>query len=74
MCVCVYLCVPLIKIHYLISVICSSFSTNMIAYNKTVNKRTPFFFAVSVHVYKQKGNERGKPLVKCVCVCELKLM
>lgn len=64
----VCLCVPLIKIHYLISVICSSFSTNMIGYNITVNKRTPFLRSQRSRVEGER-NARGKSLVKCLCVC-----
>lgn len=57
-----FCCVPLIKIHYLISVICSSFASFdvffliifWISYNKTKTG----------HVYKRKDRARGKP---CVC-------
>lgn len=66
------MCVALIKIHYLISVICSFLSTNMIGYNKN-NKKGHLFFAVSVHIIQAKRKARGKPLVKCLCACELNM-
>lgn len=68
------MCVPLIKIHYLISVICSFHSTNMIGYNKKKTiKKGHHFFAVSVHIIQAKRKARGKPLVKCLCACELNM-
>lgn len=72
-CVCVsmYFSVPLIKIHYLISVICSYFRRIIVllSYNKTEKDTT----AVSVlFTYTSKRNARGKPLKMRVFEFEMK--
>lgn len=44
----------------------------MIGYNIAINKRTQFLRSQRSRVEGER-NARGKSLVKCLCVCELKM-